>query len=165
MTPRLLTFCIRSARPSDLAAVESLLSSNNLPVAGVHEAFDDFFVAEGDRANMRPPQVVGAIGLERFGRQALLRSAVLADEWRGWGFGHQLVDELVEHAYSVGIDELYLLTTTAEPFFALRGFMRIDRADVPASVRASVEFTSACPDTAVAMKRVVKPAAAQKPTR
>ena len=141
------------------------MSSNNLPVAGVHEAFDDFFVAEGDRPNLHLLQVVGAIGLERFGRRALLRSAVLADDWRGWGFGRQLVDELVEHARSVGIDEIYLLTTTAEPFFTQRGFMRIDRADVPASVRASVEFTSACPDTAVAMKRVVNATAAQKPAR
>ncbi|MGH7620943.1 MAG: arsenic resistance N-acetyltransferase ArsN2, partial [Gemmatimonadaceae bacterium] len=62
---------------------------------------------------------------------------------------------------SIGIDELYLLTTTAERFFAELGFRTIDRADVPASVRGSVEFTSACPDTAVAMNR----AAAQKPTR
>ncbi|HWH50010.1 MAG TPA: arsenic resistance N-acetyltransferase ArsN2 [Gemmatimonadaceae bacterium] len=161
MTPRLYTICIRSARPADLAEVELLLSSNSLPVVGVREAFDDFFVAEGDRPNVHPLQIVGAIGLERFGSKALLRSAVVADEWRGWGFGRQLVDELVEHARSVGVDELYLLTTTAEQFFARLGFRRIDRADVPASVRGSVEFTRACPDTAVAMARSF----AQKPTR
>lgn len=165
MAKRLFTICIRSARTADLASVESLLSSNKLPVAGVREVFDDFFVAEGDRPNVHPLQIVGVIGLERFGRLALLRSAVLADGWRGCGFGRELVDALVEHARSIGVDELYLLTTTAERFFARHGFMRIDRADVPASVRASIEFTSACPDTAIAMKRVVQLAAAQKPTR
>jgi amino-acid N-acetyltransferase len=157
MANRLLTFCIRPARTVDLATVESLLSSNNLPVAGVREAFADFFVAEGDRPNVHPLRVVGAIGLERFGRDALLRSAVLADAWRGQGFGRLLVDEAIEHARSIGIAELYLLTTTAERFFTQLGFQTIDRTDVPGSVRASVEFTTACPDTAVAMTRGITP--------
>ena len=161
MTPRLLTFCIRSARPADLGAVEALLSANKLPIAGVREAFGDFLVAEGDRPNVQPLQVVGAIGLERFGQHALLRSAVVADGWHGLGVGRQLVDEILDHARSIGVDELYLLTTTAERFFAQLGFRPTSRADVPASVRASVEFTSACPDTAVVMTRAV----AQKPAR
>jgi amino-acid N-acetyltransferase len=46
------------------------------------------------------------------------------------------------------VDAVFLLTTTAEQFFPKFGFERISRADVPASVQASVEFQSACPASA-----------------
>ena len=37
------------------------------------------------------------------------------------------------------------LTTTADGYFPRFGFERIERSQVPATVRESVEFTSACP--------------------
>jgi amino-acid N-acetyltransferase len=45
------------------------------------------------------------------------------------------------------------LTTTAERYFPKFGFERIERNDVPASVQASVEFTSACPSSAIVMRK------------
>jgi amino-acid N-acetyltransferase len=48
-------------------------------------------------------------------------------------------------------EALYLLTTTAEGYFPKLGFERISRGDVPASIQASVEFTSACPASAIVM--------------
>ena len=43
-------------------------------------------------------------------------------------------------------------------FFPKFGFEQIARADVPASVQASVEFQSACPASAVVMrKRLARP--------
>lgn len=47
----------------------------------------------------------------------------------------------------------YLLTTTAERYFPKFGFERIERHDVPASVQASTEFRSACPASAVVMRK------------
>jgi amino-acid N-acetyltransferase len=43
---------------------------------------------------------------------------------------------------------VYLLTTTATDSFPRFGFRRIPRAEVPAAVQRSVEFSSACPSTA-----------------
>jgi len=54
---------------------------------------------------------------------------------------------------AAGACEAWLLTETAEPFFARDGWARADRGDAPPAVAASVEFTSACPATAVAMRR------------
>jgi amino-acid N-acetyltransferase len=54
------------------------------------------------------------------------------------------------------VREIYLLTTTAEHFFPRFGFARIPRADVAPTVRASEEFRGACPDSAIAMRRVTK---------
>lgn len=145
---------IREATNRDLDAVESLLSENNLPLDGVKENFSSFVVAED------AGEIAGAIGLERFGSVALLRSAVVSPEHRGSGVGRKLVEQVLERAEKDGIEELFLLTTTAEKYFPRFGFTPTSRSAVPLVVRASAEFQGACPDTAIVMKRRVTAAAA-----
>ena len=141
---------IRSATHADLPAVENLLATNDLPLDGVQENFSDFVVAEDRGA------IMGAIGLDKFGSVALLRSAVVSSDNRGTGVGGRLVEQLLERADEQGIEELYLLTTTAEDYFPRFGFTRTTRSAVPDAVKASAEFRGACPDTAVVMTRRVK---------
>ena len=138
---------IRKARKADLPAVERLLSGSSLPVDGVRDHFGDFIVAEGSNG------IEGAVGLEKYESVALLRSAVVSPEYRGTGVGRRLVEQALESAQEDGIDELYLLTTTAENYFPRFGFEATTRAAVPDELKASVEFRGACPDTAVVMKR------------
>jgi amino-acid N-acetyltransferase len=138
---------IRQATSRDLGAVESLLSANKLPVDGVKENFSSFVVAD-DRG-----EIAGAIGLEKFGSVALLRSAVVSLEHRGSGVGRRLVEQVLEGAAEDGIEELFLLTTTAEEYFPRFGFARTTRSAVPAALKASAEFQGACPDTAIVMTR------------
>jgi amino-acid N-acetyltransferase len=138
---------IRNATNADLSAVESLLSTSDLPVEGVRDNFSSFIVAEERGA------IAGAIGLEKFGSVALLRSAVVAPDNRGSGVGRRLVEQLLDRAGKDGIEALYLLTTTAENYFPRFGFARTTRSDVPDAVKASAEFHGACPDTAVVMTR------------
>ncbi|MDP9203702.1 MAG: arsenic resistance N-acetyltransferase ArsN2 [Gemmatimonadota bacterium] len=138
---------IREATNRDLDAVETLLSANDLPLDGVKENFSSFVVAE------HQSKIAGAIGLEKFGSVALLRSAVVLPEYRGSGVGRRLVEEVLDRAEKDGIEELFLLTTTAEKYFPRFGFARTTRSAVPASVKASAEFQGACPDSAVVMTR------------
>lgn len=142
---------IRRADVSDLSSVEDLLVRDHLPSEGVMEAFDDFIVAE------RGGAIVGAIGLELFGEAALLRSAVVAETIRGAGLGARLVENILEHASDRSVRSVYLLTTTAKDYFPRFGFVRIERADVPMTVRESVEFRGACPESAVVMMRILEP--------
>ncbi|MFL5485180.1 MAG: arsenic resistance N-acetyltransferase ArsN2 [Gemmatimonadaceae bacterium] len=138
---------IRNATVDDLTDIERLLSVNQLPLDGVKENVRDFIVAEnGD-------EIAGAIGLEKFGNVALLRSAVVAAEYRGRGVGRNLVERALARCEETGIDELYLLTTTAEEYFPRFGFARTTRSAVPDALKASAEFQGACPDTAVVMTR------------
>jgi amino-acid N-acetyltransferase len=147
---------IREATTRDLDAVESLLSANNLPLDGVKENFSSFVVAE-DKG-----EIAGAIGLEKFGPVALLRSAVVSSEYRGSGIGRRLVEQLLERAESEGIEELFLLTTRAEKYFPRFGFAATTRSAVPSAVKASAEFQGACPDSAIVMtRRIAAPAAAR----
>lgn len=144
---------IRNATSADLSNVESLLSGSDLPLDGVKESLSNFVVAEDEG------MVAGAIGFEQFGSIALLRSAVVAPEHRGRGIGQRLVTQLLARAEEAGIEDVYLLTTTAERYFPRFGFTLTTRSAVPDAVKASAEFQGACPDTAIVMKRRVGTAA------
>ncbi len=146
---------IRAATNRDLQAVESLLSANDMPLDGVKENFTSFVVAEDKN------EIAGAIGLEKFGSVALLRSAVVSPEYRGSGVGRRLVEQLLERAEKGGIEELFLLTTTAENYFPRFGFARTTRSAVPSAMKASAEFQGACPDSAAVMTRRVAASASR----
>ena len=138
---------IRPATTRDLGAVESLLTASKLPLDGVKENFTSFVVADDQG------EIAGAIGLEEFGSVALLRSAVVSPEYRGTGIGRRLVEQILERAEEDGIEELFLLTTTAEKYFPRFGFERTTRSAVPPALKASAEFQGACPDSAAVMTR------------
>jgi amino-acid N-acetyltransferase len=138
---------VERARPADAEAIEGLLTAAALPIDGAAEAFGTGLVARDGEA------IVGAAAIEPYGDAGLLRSVVVAPDRRGSGIGGSLVDASEGLASELGINELYLLTDTAEAWFAGHGYRRTEREDVPERVRSSIEFTTACSDTAVAMKR------------
>jgi len=136
---------LRAAGSGDLAEVERLLDGAGLPLAGVRESLGDFVVAEAEGG------IVGVIGLERCGDSALLRSAAVDPAWRSRGLGRSLVERIVADANRRNLRALYLLTTTAERYFANLGFTHTTRDAVPDSVRATAEFQGACPASATVM--------------
>ena len=141
---------LRAASAEDYEQVLGLLRAADLPTAGLNRSLADFLVArDGDR-------VIAAIGLEVYGNAALLRSAVVDTSRRGTGLGGVLVSRLLEHARRRGVREVYLLTTTAERYFPRFGFTRIPREAVAPAVRVSEEFQGACPDSAVAMRKILE---------
>lgn len=137
----------RRATAADLPAIRALLASASLPVADLGgEPAVEFLVLE-----LADGTLAGAIGLERHGRAGLLRSLVVDPARRAGGLGARLVAALEDEARAAGIDELVLLTQTAERFFANRGYAVVDRTAVPPAVQSSREFRSLCPASAVAM--------------
>lgn len=139
------TVTLRPAIDADLAAVERLLVESELPLAGVADALRSFVVAESDG------QLVGVVGLEVCCEYALLRSTAVTPEWRDRGLGRRLVERIIAEAESQGICALYLLTTTADRYFPSFGFAKTTRDAVPAPVRETEEFQSACPASATVM--------------
>jgi amino-acid N-acetyltransferase len=148
---------IRHAVPNDLAAIERLLSDADLPTAGVREIITaqsgDFFVAEAGENGAR--ELVGVAGLEVCCDNALLRSVAVRPEWRRHAVGRDLVCRIVRDAEGRGLHALYLLTTTAEHYFPRFGFERVERDSVAPELADTVEFKSACPASAVAMKKTL----------
>ena len=137
----------RAAVSDDLTAIEDLLRASQLPVSGVASAIGHFIVAE------LHGKLVGAIGMELYETAALLRSAVVDPSMRGTGLGAALVNAIVRDAEGQGVEQIFLLTTTAENYFPRFGFVPVKRAEVPERVKTSVEFRGACPDSAIVMMR------------
>jgi amino-acid N-acetyltransferase len=136
---------IEAARRDDLPAIRALLDQHRLPHAAIERFLDDVLVARaGDR-------VVGCAALERYDAAGLLRSVAVAEARRGTGLGTRLTAAALDHARAHGIRTVYLLTETAAGFFPRFGFHAVPRPAVAPAVRQSVEFTSACPETALAM--------------
>ena len=101
------------------------------------------------------PAIVGIAALEVYADGVLLRSVAVAPALRSNGLGRRLTDAVLTLAREIGAPHAYLLTTTAERYFPKFGFERIERGDVPASVQESVEFRSACPSSAVVMRKAL----------
>jgi amino-acid N-acetyltransferase len=140
---------IEPARAADFAGVLDLLRHNRLPPDDLERHLATTLVARSDGA------VVGSAALELYGAAALLRSVAVASDLRGHGLGARLTEAALDLARARGVRTVYLLTTTAADFFPRFGFNRIDRAQVEGEVRRSVEFTTACPDSAHVMARQI----------
>jgi len=137
---------IRPATVGDLPAITALLEANNLPLAGLAEHVATTLVVQ------RNARIVGCAAVEMHGTAGLLRSVAVDEARRGEGLGHQVTQAALDLARASGLRSVYLLTTTAAEFFPRFGFREVARGDVDAAVRASVEFTTACPASAVAMR-------------
>ncbi len=91
-------------------------------------------------------------GVERYGSALFLRSVAVADSARKCGIGTQLVATVLSQAVTREISAVYLLTDSAQQFFARLGFHPIARAAAPAELAASDEWSSACPQSATLME-------------
>jgi protein-tyrosine-phosphatase/N-acetylglutamate synthase-like GNAT family acetyltransferase len=127
--------------------VTSLLDRVGLPLAGVPSDLHGFVVAvSGGR-------IVGTAAVETYGHVGLLRSVAVDPDRRSAGLGAALVERVLDAARTAGVDDVFLLTTTAERYFPRHGFAVVSREDVPAALHASAEFRGACPASATVMRR------------
>jgi amino-acid N-acetyltransferase len=138
------------ATDADLADVVGLVAAAGLTLAGL-----DACVSGGTVVVCREHDgcLLGVAATERYGDVAFLRSVAVRAPAQGHGLGRALVERALADARAAGAREAWLLTETAEPFFSGLGWIRADRAETPAAVASSVEFVSACPATAIAMRR------------
>lgn len=125
----------------------SLLQSQNLPSEDLPAVLNDFYVVVDEQ------QLVGLIGMERYGGSGLLRSMVVHPDHRNKGIAESLVMQLEEDAKATGVTDMYLLTETADKYFARKGYSTIARESVPAELKQSSEFTHVCPASAVTMRK------------
>jgi amino-acid N-acetyltransferase len=132
----------------NLSAAIALLSSAGLPTEDLTQQHCDGFFYIGPAAALQ-----GLVGLELFGDVALLRSLAVATGLRDTGAGSRLLAHAEDHARTRGVKHLYLLTTTAERFFARRGYTRVDHGQAPPAIRATREFSGICPASSAFMRK------------
>lgn len=135
--------------PHDEVALGVLLQSCELSTEDVTpEMLEHFLVAHLDKA------LVGCVGLEVLeGEVGLLRSVAVDEAHRGTGLGKELVEAMEEHARKQGVQELYLLTTTADAFFTSLGYRKLTREAAPAGIAATTQFSELCPSSSCLMAK------------
>lgn len=142
---------VKAPANDQLPAISRLLETCGLPTDDLAtQDWSDFRVlVEGEL-------LVAVGGLERFGRVALLRSVATQPDARRRGVGSAIVHELEGLAKGQGVEDLYLLTESAEEYFGCLGYARCERRSAPPSIAATRQFATLCPDTATFMhKRLV----------
>jgi len=139
-----LTFAL----PNDEQKIKGLLTDGDLHHEDIEPNRLKHFLLAWDKSRL-----IGVVGLEIQDRCALLRSLIVDAGYRNKGIASLLVDKIENHALSLKLDTLYLLTLTAESFFAKRGYQRTARDSAPAGIRATREFQSLCPASAACMAK------------
>jgi len=141
------TITITPADPKCKEAIIALLQSEKLPVEDLPVNLQNFFVA------MDNGFVIGAIGLEVYDKDGLLRSLVVKSEYRKMKIAQGLIGEIEKFGTRLGLKNIYLLTETAQIYFIRKEYQVIERKEVPELLKQSSEFTYACPASATLMKK------------
>ena len=145
---RILSITVSGVRPGEHSAIKTLISECGLTVEDItSDKLPHFLVAR------RGEEIVAVVGLEIAGKDALLRSLAVCEPYRRRGVGAKLTRAIERYAFSQAVETLYLLTMTAELFFAGQGYERTDRKAAPAAMQATREFQSLCPAAAVCMRK------------
>lgn len=131
--------------------VAALLTAAGLPVADLGGTASPVHLF-GLRRN---GVLVGVVGIEHYGRAALLRSLAVADARRNSGCGGELLRHAETWAARSGVQQLYLLTTTAAGFFARHGYRDSARDAAPETIAATAQFAGLCPASSAFMHKVL----------
>ena len=137
---------LREMAPGSMAfaAFKEALTAANLPTQDLHSEPFRYF-AWNDAA-------WGGVGV---GDDALLRSIIVPPEARGRGLGVALTQALAAHAAEQGTGRLWLLTTSAAPFFEKLGWRVAAREKAPEAISRSQQFSALCPASATLMVRAL----------
>lgn len=141
-------FKIRKANLADWPQVYKLLLQAKLPTAGAKAHLKDFLVAVLDSG-----QFAGVIGMEREGRYGMLRSLAVKPECQKGGIAAELVREAVATARALEMEELYLMTQTADRYLQNFGFEVISRSQIPEVLLEKSELNTACSARSICMKQ------------
>lgn len=138
------------AQAADLTEIRALLAASGLTGEDLTPAHLGSFWIRRDA-----PGIVGVVGLEPRGRAALVRSLAVRADGRGQGLGAALLAHAESQAGALGVETLYLLTTTGETFFAAHGYAVTPRETAPPQIQATAEFAGLCPSNSVCMTKRV----------
>jgi amino-acid N-acetyltransferase len=140
---------IEKLKRENFDEVKNLLEEAGLPSEDIVEHMKTFLTAKING------ELIGAIGLEIWNDKALLRSLVVKEKYRNSGFGKELYYKCIDMAKHNSIQLVVLLTTTAEQFFAKKGFVKVTGDEVPAFLKRTKEFRVYCPSGSTIMTKKI----------
>jgi len=130
----------------DLPELLALLRECGLPHGDVTaDKLAEFLVCRAEG------RLIATAGLEVCGDAVLLRSLAVLPGYRQRGLASRLLEALQQRTRARRQKRIFLLTTTAQEFFAARGFGRCARQLVPPGIADTAEFRELCPVSATCM--------------
>ena len=139
-------YSFRNAIPADFPGIQKILDRVSLPVDGVQSHLQNFLVYE------TAGEIVACGGFEAYFPAVLVRSVAVLPAYRGKGIGQNLIRTLLEKFRAEQFKKVFLLTFDAEEYFQRHfGFQAVNRFQAPPAIRNSVEFITACPQSAICM--------------
>lgn len=132
---KILAITYSGLRGGEVEIVKTLVAASGLHSDDLSfETLSHFIMArKGDR-------IVGIIGLEMGGNDALVRSLTVDREFHGKGVARGLLNAVERYARSREISALFVLTVKEKAFFEQQGYVSMDRKAVPEAIRAGAEF-------------------------
>ncbi|MBS9463921.1 GNAT family N-acetyltransferase [Flagellimonas sp. 389] len=129
----------------DFEKVKNLLKKNGLPYVDLRSSKVTFLTSKSGS------EIIGCIGIEKYGEDGLLRSFAVTEDSKNKGVGGKLFNKLIDKSKKDGIKRMHLLTTTADQYFLKKGFKISERIEAPKAIASSKEFSEICPSTSIYM--------------
>lgn len=118
---------VRRVIGEDISIVKRLLAGANLQSDHLAADNQHYFVVE----NPKDQVIIGTIGMETYEKDGLLRSFVMERHIWDVNMGLECIGVLLTYAKQLGLAHIYLVTLTAQEFFAQLGFVTIPFAELP----------------------------------
>ena len=130
---------IRPAKTSDIKGIRKIIDSYapqgrllTKETVTLYESVQEFTVAISNG------EVIGCGALHVLWEDlAEVRTVAVAEEIRGQGVGHQILDKIIERASEIGVRRIFCLTFETK-FFGAHGFEVIEGAPVAPDVYAEL---------------------------
>ncbi len=127
---------ISLASADDLGAIRDLLHDESLPYTGVTlSSVSNFLIAKNDMN-----QLVAAIEVDPYDDEGMMRYLAVADDHHTSGVHELIIAAAESHAISLGLEKLYILAHAKEKFFHHRGYIEIEKSDLPDPIAQTPEF-------------------------
>ncbi len=140
------------AHTHDKARIDEILRSAKLPTDDLTPEHLAHFLVMRDGEN-----ILGVAGVEKIGKfSGLVRSIAVQEEYRNQGIAAKLYNAAEEHACSMGLREVYALTTTIADWLTRLGYKRLSRDNAPEELRQTKQFSGLCSQSAHIMHKTLR---------
>ena len=147
---KILAVTLSGVRDSEQPAVKDLIVHCGLNAADLtSEKLRHFLVAR------KGEEIIGVVGIEVSGEDALLRSLAVADAFQDKGIAARLIVSIERYARQANVGTIYLLTLTNRAFFAKQGYHEIERGNAPRQIQATEEFQRLGTGNALCMRKAL----------
>ncbi|WP_100374192.1 GNAT family N-acetyltransferase [Bacillus sp. FJAT-45037] len=130
-----MSIVVRRAATKDILPIQRLVARAGLHGNGIEHQVSQFLVVEDDQE-----QVIGAVGIEQYKKDALLRSLVLDSPiWTG-PLTLEFLQVALAYAKEQDVENVYMCAKSSSPLFYQLDFKEVKKEFVPKDIQQSTHY-------------------------